>query len=191
VQVDLTTETGTFRASVPSGASTGRYEALELRDGDRTRYMGKGHAPKIPLWTQRECFLSSEAYLEWLSKAFFAGVLAAIHNIHTKLLPAVLGMDPADQAAVDQRLIDTDGTAAKSAIGANALLAVSLAAAKAGAAALNRPIYLHIADLARRSGLERRSAKLLLPVPWFNVINGGAHAGNRLAVQVHLAKFVD
>ena len=97
-------------------------------------------------------------------------------------------MDPADQAAVDQRLIDTDGTASKSAIGANALLAVSLAAAKAGAAALNRPIYRHIADLARRSGLERRSAKLLLPVPWFNVINGGAHAGNRLAVQVHLEK---
>ena len=158
VEVDLSTETGTFRASVPSGASTGEYEALELRDGDKSRWRGKG-------------------------------VEGPIDNIHTKILNAILGMDPTDQEAVDQRLLDADGTPDKSSLGANALLAVSLAVCKAGAASLNRPLYRHIADLVRGSGLEqagweaRGRGKLQMPVPWLNVINGGAHAGNSLAVQ--------
>ena len=158
VEVDLSTELGTFRASVPSGASTGEHEALELRDGDQARFKGKG-------------------------------VLRPLSNIQTKLLPAMLGLDPTKQGAVDQRLLDADGTHDKSALGANALLAVSLAACKAGAAALNLPLYKHIADLAKDSGLDRAGwvqrgrTSARMPIPWLNVINGGAHAGNRLAVQ--------
>jgi len=149
IEVDLSTEDGTFRASVPSGASTGQYEALELRDGDAARFCGKG-------------------------------VSRAIENVHSKLLPGVLGMDTREQDALDARLLEIDGTPDKSALGANALLAVSLAACRAGAASQGLPLYRHISDLVKGQGLEeagweaRGRGKLLLPVPWLNVINGCA-----------------
>ena len=147
VEVDLSTVDGTFRASVPSGASTGAYEALELRDGDASRYCGKS-------------------------------ITIAIDNIHDKLLPAVLGMDTREQIAVDERLREVDGTPDKSRLGANAILAVSLAVCKAGAVSQGLPLYRHIADLVKCHGLSeegwkaRGRGKLLLPVPWLNVING-------------------
>jgi enolase len=143
--VDLTTEVGTFRGMVPSGASTGIYEACELRDGDKSRYLGKG-------------------------------VLKAVENVKTLIAPAIIGMNPVDQEAVDNKMIELDGTANKTKLGANAILAVSMAVCKAGAAQKGVPLYRHIADLAG-------TAKLILPVPWMNVINGGSHAGNRLAMQ--------
>ncbi len=145
VEVDLTTEEGMFRAAVPSGASTGIHEALELRDGDKKRYGGKG-------------------------------VLKAVENINKKIAPIVIGMDPAMQAEIDRKLIEADGTESKSSLGANAILAVSMAACKAGAASKNIPLYRHIAELA---GVK----EFVMPVPSFNVINGGTHAGNRLAMQ--------
>jgi enolase len=145
VEVDLTTEVGTFRGMVPSGASTGIYEACELRDGDKSRYLGKG-------------------------------VLKAVENVKTLIAPAIIGMNPVDQEAVDNKMIELDGTANKTKLGANAILAVSMAVCKAGAAQKGVPLYRHIADLAG-------TAKLILPVPWMNVINGGSHAGNRLAMQ--------
>jgi enolase len=145
VEVDLTTEVGTFRGMVPSGASTGIYEACELRDGDKSRYLGKG-------------------------------VLKAVENVKTLIAPAIIGMNPVDQEAIDNKMIELDGTANKTKLGANAILAVSMAVCKAGAAQKGVPLYRHIADLAG-------TAKLILPVPWMNVINGGSHAGNRLAMQ--------
>jgi enolase len=132
------------RASVPSGASTGAYEAVELRDkGDR--YMGKG-------------------------------VLQAMNNVNDKIAPKVVGMDPTDQAGIDALMNEIDGTPNKGALGANAILGVSLAVAKAGAAAKGVPLYRHFADLAGNK-------ELVMPVPCFNVINGGSHAGNKLAFQ--------
>jgi enolase len=145
VEVDLTTDIGTFRAQVPSGASTGIYEACELRDGDKSRYLGKG-------------------------------VTKAVKNIEEKIAPALKGMNPTDQESIDKKMIELDGTANKSNLGANAILAVSLAVAKAGAAQKGVPLYKHFADLA---GVK----KMVMPVPWMNVINGGSHAGNRLAMQ--------
>jgi len=146
VEVDLTTEQGTFRAAVPSGASTGIYEALELRDKDPKCYLGKG-------------------------------VLKAIDNIHTKIAPAVVGMDPTEQETIDNKMIkDLDGTEHKKELGANAILAVSLAVCKAGAAHAGVPLYQHIANLAK-------TPQVVMPVPAFNVINGGSHAGNKLAMQ--------
>jgi enolase len=145
VEVDLTTEVGTFRGMVPSGASTGIYEACELRDGDKTRYLGKG-------------------------------VLKAVDNVKSVIGPAIIGMNPTDQEAIDNKMIELDGTPNKSKLGANAILAVSLAVCKAGAAQKGVPLYRHIADLAG-------TGKLVMPVPWMNVINGGSHAGNRLAMQ--------
>ncbi len=145
VEVDLTTEDGMFRAMVPSGASTGVHEALELRDGDKARYLGKG-------------------------------VLKAVENVNTKISEVVKGMDPSKQEEVDKAMMDADGTENKSEFGANAILAVSMAACKAGAAAKKVPLYKHIADLA---GVD----EFVLPVPSFNVINGGSHAGNKLAMQ--------
>jgi len=145
VEVDLTTEVGTFRGMVPSGASTGIYEACELRDGDKTRYMGKG-------------------------------VTKAVDNVKTIIGPAVIGMNPVEQEAIDQKMIELDGTPNKTKLGANAILAVSLAVCKAGAAQKGVPLYRHIAELAG-------TGKLVMPVPWMNVINGGSHAGNRLAMQ--------
>ncbi|KJE94953.1 neuron-specific enolase [Capsaspora owczarzaki ATCC 30864] len=147
VEVDLTTEKGLFRVAVPSGASTGAHEALELRDKDKSKWMGKG-------------------------------VNTAVNNINTIIAPALIAanLDVANQRAVDDFLLKLDGTENKSKLGANALLGISLAIAKAGAAQKNVPLYRHIADLAGRK-------ELVLPVPAFNVINGGDHAGNKLAMQ--------
>jgi len=145
VEVDVHTERGLFRAAVPSGASTGIYEALELRDNDKTHYLGKG-------------------------------VSKAVHNINELIAPRVLGLDVTKQEEVDKVLLELDGTENKEKLGANAILGVSLAVCKAGAAAKGVPLYRHIADLAGKKDV-------LMPVPAFNVINGGSHAGNKLAMQ--------
>lgn len=147
VECDVTTAKGMFRAAVPSGASTGIYEALELRDGDPKAYLGKG-------------------------------VNKAVSNINDIIAPAITGkqLKLTDQTALDQILLDLDGTANKEKLGANAILAVSMALCKAGAAEKGVPLYQHIADIAGNK-------KLILPVPAFNVINGGSHAGNKLAMQ--------
>ena len=143
VEVDVVLESGAFgRAAVPSGASTGEHEAVELRDGDPQAYLGKG-------------------------------VLRAVGNVVTELGPAVKGLDASDQAAVDGRLIELDGTPNKSALGANALLGVSLAVAKAAAADAGLSLY-------RSLGGEEA---VVLPVPMMNVVNGGAHAANSLDLQ--------
>lgn len=146
VEVEITTDDGLFRASVPSGASTGAYEAVELRDGG-DRYLGKG-------------------------------VLKAVANVNDVLGPAVKGMDPTKQEAIDNVMIKLDGTKNKANMGANAILGVSLAVSKAGAAAKKIPLYQHYADLA---GNDLKT--FTMPVPCFNVINGGSHAGNKLAFQ--------
>eukprot|EP01104_Vermistella_antarctica_P019118 TRINITY_DN7340_c0_g1_i1.p1 TRINITY_DN7340_c0_g1~~TRINITY_DN7340_c0_g1_i1.p1 ORF type:complete len:436 (+),score=146.96 TRINITY_DN7340_c0_g1_i1:142-1449(+) len=145
VEVDLTTEKGLFRAGVPSGASTGSREACELRDGDKSRYLGKG-------------------------------VSKAIQNVNEVIAPKVIGLDPTKQDELDQILIELDGTDNKSKLGANAILGVSMAACKAGAAQNGVPLFKHIANLAGND-------TPILPCPAFNVINGGSHAGNRLAMQ--------
>jgi len=147
VEVDLTTDRGLFRAAVPSGASTGIHEALELRDEDKHVHLGKG-------------------------------VLKAVDNINSIIAPALIkkNFDVTHQEEIDTFLIDLDGTENKSKLGANAILGVSLAVAKAGAAQKGVPLYRHIADLAGND-------KVVLPVPAFNVINGGSHAGNKLAMQ--------
>jgi len=145
VEVDMTTQQGTFTASVPSGASTGIYEASELRDGG-SRYMGKG-------------------------------VTKACANVNGAIATALQGFDPADQRAIDDCMIALDGTPNKSNFGANAILGVSLAASKAGAAARGIPLYEHYAEMAGNP------EPWTLPVPCFNVINGGEHAGNKLAFQ--------
>jgi enolase len=136
VEVDVTLEGGaTGRAAVPSGASTGEHEAIELRDGDKKRFGGKG-------------------------------VSKAVKNVAEKILPALQGMDALDQLTVDRIMLDLDGTETKSKLGANAILAVSLANAKAAAAALNQPLFKYLGG---------PNAKVL-PVPMANVINGGAHS---------------
>jgi len=147
VEVDLTTAKGTFRAAVPSGASTGAYEALELRDGDKSKWLGKG-------------------------------VLKAVANVNDVIAKAVVakGIDPVNQRELDEFLLSLDGTDTKSNLGANAILGVSMAATKAAAAHKGVPLYRHIADLAGNKNV-------ILPVPAFNVINGGSHAGNKLAMQ--------
>lgn len=155
VEVDLTTDLGVFQASVPSGASTGIYEAHELRDGDKSRYLGKG-------------------------------VQTAVKNIQEIMKPKLLGLDVTDQRKVDMLMIkDLDGTRneygfVKSKLGANAILAVSLAVARAAAKAKNLPLYQYLAIL---SGKDLSSYKPITPVPCMNVINGGKHAGNKLAIQ--------
>ncbi|KAK3337125.1 Enolase, C-terminal TIM barrel domain-containing protein [Cercophora scortea] len=148
VEVDVVTETGLHRAIVPSGASTGQHEACELRDGDKTKWGGKG-------------------------------VLQAVKNVNEIIGPAVIkeNIDVKDQSAVDEFLIKLDGTANKTKLGANAILGVSLAVAKAGAAEKGVPLYAHISDLA---GTKK---PYVLPVPFMNVLNGGSHAGGRLAFQ--------
>ncbi|KAJ8391953.1 hypothetical protein AAFF_G00084240 [Aldrovandia affinis] len=147
VEVDLYTKKGLFRAAVPSGASTGIYEALELRDNDKTRYLGKG-------------------------------VSKAVEHINKTIAPALVSQSVSvlEQEKVDQLMLDMDGTDNKSKFGANAILGVSLAVCKAGAAEKGVPLYRHIADLAG-------NPEVILPVPAFNVINGGSHAGNKLAMQ--------
>merc|ERR1712055_1065161 len=146
VEVDLTTEKGIFRAAVPSGASTGIYEALELRDKAST----------------------------WHGK----GVTKAVHNVNNLIAPELIKncMDPVEQEKIDALMLSLDGTENKSKLGANAILGVSMAVCKAGAAHKGVPLYRHIADLA---GIK----DVTMPVPAFNVINGGSHAGNKLAMQ--------
>ena len=130
------------RASVPSGASTGIYEACELRDGDPERYLGKG-------------------------------VSNAVHNVNTEIAEALLGANALDQAAIDRTLIELDGTPNKSRLGANAILGVSLACAKAAAASLGQSLYRYIGG----------SNAKMLPVPMMNILNGGAHASNNVDIQ--------
>ena len=144
VEVDLVSGGKMSRASVPSGASTGAYEAVELRDLG-ARYMGKG-------------------------------VDTAVANVNELIAPKIVGMDVLEQATIDEAMNAIDGTDNKGKLGANAVLGVSLAVAKAGAEAKGVPLYRHFADLA---GNDR----LLMPVPCFNVVNGGSHAGNKLAFQ--------
>jgi len=147
IEVDLTTEKGVYRAAVPSGASTGIHEALELRDGDKAVHHGKG-------------------------------VLKAVDNVNNKIAPELIkkGFNVTQQKEIDQFMIELDGTKNKGKFGANAILGVSLAVCKAGAVHKGIPLYRHIADLA---GIKQ----VILPVPAFNVINGGSHAGNKLAMQ--------
>jgi enolase len=143
VEVDVVLADGTLgRAAVPSGASTGIYEAVELRDGDKARYQGKG-------------------------------VSKAVANINTILAKAALGRDPADQVGLDRALIEADGTPNKGKLGANAILGVSLAAAKAAAAAHGLPLYRYIGGTNAR----------ILPAPMANIINGGKHADNKIDFQ--------
>ena len=143
VEVDVYLEDGTVgRAAVPSGASTGEYEAVELRDGDPKRYGGKG-------------------------------VLKAVANVNAKIAPKVKGMDVTDQRALDYFMIDLDGTANKGKLGANAILGVSLAAAKAGAKVAGLPLYKYIGGANANT----------LPVPMMNIINGGMHADNNVDLQ--------
>jgi enolase len=134
------------RAAVPSGASTGEHEALELRDGDKSRYLGKG-------------------------------VLKAVANANGEIAKAVVGLDAADQRALDKSMIELDGTPTKSRLGANAILAVSMAAARAAAAAQHLPLYKYLAQYS-----TDKSANLL-PVPMMNILNGGAHADSSVDFQ--------
>ncbi len=143
VEVDVHLACGAMgRAAVPSGASTGTREALELRDKRSKRYGGKG-------------------------------VVTAVGNVMTRIAPQVLGLDAADQCALDQRMIDLDGTPNKAKLGANAILGVSMAAARAAADAYGLPLYRYLGGLAART----------LPIPMMNIINGGAHATNSLDFQ--------
>jgi enolase len=143
VEVEVGTDSGYFgRAAVPSGASTGEYEACELRDGDKARYLGKG-------------------------------TLKAVRNVKEVITPRLLGMDIHDQVAIDQMMIELDGTDNKSNLGANAILGVSLACAKAGAEAAALPLYRYLGG----------TRAVTLPVPLMNIINGGAHADNNVDFQ--------
>jgi enolase len=136
VEVEVTLESGAFgRAAVPSGASTGVHEALEMRDGDKDRYSGKG-------------------------------VLKAVENVNQQIAEAIFGMDALDQAAVDQAMLELDGTPNKSKLGANAILGVSLAVARAAADEVGLPLYRYLGGVTAK----------ILPVPMFNILNGGVHA---------------
>ncbi|WP_100640447.1 phosphopyruvate hydratase [Marinobacter salexigens] len=147
VEADVILEDGSLgRACAPSGASTGSREALELRDGDASRYLGKG-------------------------------VLKAVAAINGKINDALKGKDAADQRGLDNIMLELDGTENKANLGANAILAVSLAAAKAAAASLGKPLYEHIADINGTSG------KFSMPVPMMNILNGGEHADNNVDIQ--------
>lgn len=147
VMAEVILESGAVgSACAPSGASTGSREALELRDGDKSRYMGKG-------------------------------VLKAVNNINTTIKSLLVGMDALDQRALDNAMIKADGTDFKTVLGANAILAVSLANAKAAAIAKKVPLYAHIADINGTSG------KYSMPVPMMNIINGGEHADNNVDIQ--------
>ena len=134
------------RAAVPSGASTGEHEALELRDGDKSKYLGKG-------------------------------VLKAVANVNAEIAKAVVGTDAGDQRALDKKMIELDGTPTKSRLGANAILAVSMAAARAAAAAQNLPLYKYLA------GYSTDKSANLLPCPMMNILNGGAHADSSVDFQ--------
>ena len=143
VEVDVRLEGGAFgRAIVPSGASTGAYEALELRDGDKKRYLGKG-------------------------------TLKAVANVNTKIAAALVGMDATDQLSIDAAMIALDGSDSKKNLGANAILGVSLATARAAAAAYGQPLYRYIGGAHAH----------VLPVPMMNIMNGGKHAINSTDFQ--------
>jgi enolase len=143
VEVDVRLACGAAgRAAVPSGASTGTREALELRDGEKSRYLGKG-------------------------------VMHAVENVNTIIAPAIIGLDAADQFGLDQKMIEIDGTENKSRLGANAILGVSMAAARAAADAYGLPLYRYIGGLSAR----------YLPIPMMNIVNGGEHATNNLDIQ--------
>jgi enolase len=147
VEADVYVGTGVKgRAAVPSGASTGEHEVLELRDGDKSRYLGKG-------------------------------VLKAVANVNGEISKAVVGLDAADQRALDKRMIELDGTPTKSRLGANAILAVSMAAARGAAAAQNLPLYKYLARYSSDTSAN------LLPVPMMNILNGGAHADSSVDFQ--------
>ena len=143
VEVDITLQDGRFgRAAVPSGASTGEHEAVELRDGDNSRFLGKG-------------------------------VLNAVNNVNTILASTVIGLDALHQSVVDNAMIKADGTPNKSNFGANAILGISMATARAAANHLNIPLYQHLGT----------SASNLLPAPMMNIVNGGSHADNNVDIQ--------
>ncbi len=143
LEVEVFLESGAFgRAAVPSGASTGEREALEMRDGDESRYMGKG-------------------------------VLNAIANVNNRIADEIIGMDADDQAGIDMKMIEIDGTEYKSNLGANAILGVSLAVAKSAAEEAGQPLYKYIGGAGARE----------LPLPMMNIINGGAHADNNVDIQ--------
>ena len=143
VEVEVRTVSGAFgRAAVPSGASTGENEALELRDGDKSRYLGKG-------------------------------VLNAVKNVNEVIAPAIIGMNVADQVGIDKAMIALDGTPTKSKLGANAILGVSLAVARAAADYFGMPLYRYIGGSNAKT----------LPVPMMNIINGGSHSDAPIAFQ--------
>lgn len=143
VEADVLLESGVLgRAAVPSGASTGSREAIELRDGDATRYLGKG-------------------------------VLKAVEYVNTEICEAIIGLDAEDQSFIDQTMIDLDGTDSKSRLGANAILAVSMAVARAAAEESGLPLYRYLGG----------AGPMNLPVPMMNIINGGAHANNNIDMQ--------
>ncbi|PZD95184.1 phosphopyruvate hydratase [Paenibacillus sambharensis] len=143
VEVEVALESGgKGRAIVPSGASTGAYEAVELRDGDKGRYLGKG-------------------------------VLKAVENVNTLIAPEIIGLDALDQVAIDRKMIELDGTPNKAKLGANAILAVSMAVARAAADALDVPLYTYLGGFNAKA----------LPVPMMNIVNGGEHADNNIDVQ--------
>jgi enolase len=143
VEVDVILEDGTLgRAAVPSGASTGEHEAVELRDNDKKKWVGKG-------------------------------VAKAVENVNSKIAPELIGLDPRDQEAIDQLMIDLDGTPNKAKLGANAILGVSMAVARAAAEASNLPLYRYLGGSAART----------LPVPMMNILNGGKHADNNVDFQ--------
>jgi enolase len=151
VEADVTLEGGAFgRAAAPSGASTGEHEALEMRDGDKSRYLGKG-------------------------------VQHAVANVNGPLADAVRGMDATDQLALDARMKDADGTFNKGRYGANAILAISMAAARAAAAHVKQPLYQYLAKYSGGAG------GTTLPVPMMNILNGGAHADNSVDPQEFMA----
>jgi enolase len=148
VEVDVVTEKGIFRAMTPSGASAGQHEALELRDGDKSRYFGKG-------------------------------TLKAVANVNEKIAPKLIGLDCHYQETIDNIMLNLDGTENKDSFGANAILPVSMAVTKAGAADKNIPLYMYIGELF---GVTPH----ILPVPMCNVINGGKHAGQENSIQEHM-----
>ncbi|NOU30431.1 MAG: phosphopyruvate hydratase, partial [Polyangiaceae bacterium] len=142
VEVEVRTESGFGRAAVPSGASTGEHEAIELRDGDKKRYFGKG-------------------------------VLKAVANVNQTLGPSIMGLDALDQTQVDSVLREADGTANKGKLGANAILGVSMAVARAAADATSLPLWRYLGGTTAR----------VLPTPLMNILNGGTHADNGLEFQ--------
>ena len=151
VEADVLLESGASgRAIVPSGASTGEHEALELRDGDESKYLGKG-------------------------------VLKAVSHVNAEIARALCGFDAADQRALDQKMISLDGRPTKSRLGANAILAVSMAAARAAAVAVKQPLYKYLSRYSTDSSAN------LLPVPMMNILNGGAHADSSVDFQEFMA----